>query len=127
MPQVADGARDFTPTPAAVRAAARKAYRARRTLIVEYSEDPLDESKIIEELLSEARSVTRMRRPMVQIDLQRRVLEGGHAAPLIAPPLDLAVKAQDVLGVDTAKERLLYKQADATVEELVRWLEEGNL
>lgn len=125
--QVADGARDFTPTPASVRSAARKAYRARRTLLVEYSDDPLDESGTLEELLDEARSVTRMKRPMVEIDLQRRVLDGGHAAPLLAPPLDLAERAEDILGSDTAKERLLYAQADATVAEISRWLEAGNL
>ena len=106
---------------------ARKAYRARRTLIVEYSDDGLDESADIEELLNEARSVTRMRRPMVEIDLQRKVLDGGHATPLVAPPLDIAMRAEDILGSDTAKERLLYTQADATVEEISRWLEEGGL
>ena len=82
--QVADGARDFTPTPASVCSAARKAYRARRTLLIEYSDDPLDETGTIEELLNEARSVTRMKRPMVEVDLQRRKLEGGHASPLLA-------------------------------------------
>ena len=101
--------------------------RARRTLLVEYSDDPLDESGTLEELLDEARSVTRMKRPMVEIDLQRRVLDGGHAAPLLAPPLDLAERAEDILGSDTAKERLLYAQADATVAEISRWLEAGNL
>ncbi len=125
--QVADGARDFNPTPDAVRAAARKAYRARRTLIIQYDQDPIDESEGIEQLLREAQSVTRMKRPMVDIDVQRRVLPGGHAAPVIAPPLEVAQRAEDILGVDSAKERLLYAQADATVDELVRWLEEGNL
>ncbi|EEC51151.1 predicted protein, partial [Phaeodactylum tricornutum CCAP 1055/1] len=49
--EVADGARDFVPPPAEVKAAARRAYRARRTLIVKYTEDPLDESDEIEDLL----------------------------------------------------------------------------
>ncbi len=124
---MADGARDFIPTPPAVQAAARKAYRARRTLIIQYDQDQFDESYEIEQLLREAQSVTRMKRPMVNIDVQRRILTGGHASPVIAPPLDIAQRAEDILGVDSAKERLLYAQADATVDELVRWLEEGNL
>jgi len=41
--EVAHGARDFVPNPEAVRAAARKAYRARRTLIIQYTEDGIDE------------------------------------------------------------------------------------
>ena len=125
--EVAGGARDFVPTPSSVRAAARRAYRARRTLILQYDDDALDESDEIENLLKEAESVTRMKRPMIEIDVQRTTLQGGHATPLLAPPLDLAVRAEDLLGKDTARERLMYAQADATVEELVRWLEEANL
>jgi len=125
--EVADGARDFIPTPGAVRAAARRAYRARRTLLLQYDNDPLDESEEIEELLREAETVMRMKRPMIAFDIQRRVLKGGHAAPVLAPPLDLAEKLEDVLGAETAKERLLYAEADATVKELLQWLDEGQL
>jgi hypothetical protein len=110
-----------------VREAARRSYRARRTLILQYDNDPLDESDEIEDLLKEAERVTRMKRPMIQIDVQRITLTGGHATPLLAPPLELATRAEDILGVEAAKERLLYKEADATVNELVRWLEEGSL
>jgi hypothetical protein len=125
--EVADGARDFVPPPAEVKAAARRAYRARRTLIVKYTEDPLDESDEIEDLLQVAGQVIRMKRPMVQIDVQRRDLPGGHAAPLLAPPLDLAERAETLLGADAAKEQLFYSQADQTVEVLAKWLEESNL
>ena len=125
--QVADGARDFNPTPAMVRSAAGKAYRARRTLILGYDDDPIDESAEVEEVLREARSITRMRRPMVEIDVQRTSLSGGHVSPLLAPPLDVAGRAEDLLGLETSQERLGYKEAAATVEALVRWLDEGNL
>jgi hypothetical protein len=87
----------------------------------------LDESDKIEELLLEAETVTRMKRPMIRIDVQKITLPGGHATPLFAPPLDLATRAEDILGPEAAKERLLYAEADATVEALVRWLEEGSL
>lgn len=125
--EVADGARDFVPTPATVRAAARRAYRARRTLILQYDEDSIDESEEIENLLKEAESVTRMKRPMIEIDVQRTVLTGGHVTPCLGPPLEVATRAEDLVGKDTAKDALLYAQTDATVEELVRWLEEANL
>ena len=125
--EVADGARDFNPNPAAVKAAASKTYRARRTLVIQYDNDPLDESEEVEKLLREAETVMRNKRPMVDFDVQRSVLKGGHATPCIAPPLDLASRAEDILGKDTAKSSLLYNGADATVDELVRWLEEGNL
>lgn len=125
--EVADGARDFVPTPSTVQAAARRAYRARRTLILQYDNDSIDESEEIENLLREAESVTRMKRPMIEIDVTRTVLQGGHATPCLAPPLELATKAEDVMGKDTAKEALMYADADATVEEITRWLEEANL
>mmetsp|Transcript_5924 Transcript_5924/g.9332 ORF Transcript_5924/g.9332 Transcript_5924/m.9332 type:complete len:431 (-) Transcript_5924:52-1344(-) len=125
--EVAEGADDFVPPPASVRVAARRSYRARRTLILQYDSDPIDESDEIQAMLQEAESVTRMKRPMIAIDVQRRTLNGNHATPLIAPPVKIANQAEDLLGKDAAKERLLYKEADATVDELVRWLEEGNL
>jgi acetyl esterase/lipase len=125
--EVADGARDFNPTPDEVSAVARRAYRARRTLILRYTEDPLDESEKIEELVQAAGQVIRMKRPMINIDIQRRDLPGGHAAPLLAPPLELATRAEDLLGAAAAKEQLQYLQADLTVQELTKWLEESDL
>jgi hypothetical protein len=125
--EVADGARDFIPPPRHVRAAVQRAYRARRTLIIKYIDDPLDESDNIEEILNVASQVIRMRRPMVPIDVQRRDLPGGHATPLLAPPFELAKRAENILGVETAQEKLYYIQADKTVEVIVRWLGDGNL
>ncbi|KAG7374639.1 DUF1350 domain containing protein [Nitzschia inconspicua] len=125
--EVAEGARDFNPTPALVRSAAGKAYRARRTLILGYQDDPIDESDEVEEVLREALSITRMRRPMVEIDVQRKTLMGGHEAPLVAPPLDVAERAEDLLGPESSQDVLGYRSAAATADDLVRWLEEGNL
>lgn len=125
--EVADGARDFVPPPAHVSAVAQRAYRARRTLLIQYTEDPLDESDAVEELLDAAGKVVRMKRPLIAIDVQRRNLTGGHATPLLAPPLDVATRAETLLGADVAKDTLFYAQADQTVQEIVRWLEESNL
>ncbi len=125
--EVAGGARDFNPTPSSVKAAAKRTYRARRTLVIEYDDDPLDESEDVEELLKEAETVMRNKRPMVGFDVQRTVLKGGHATPCLAPPLEIASRVEDVFGEETAKNGLLYRGADDTVDEIVRWLEEGNL
>lgn len=125
--EVADGARDFIPTPDEVSAVARRAYRARRTLIMKYTDDNLDESDKVEEIITAAGQVIRMKRPMIDIDIQTRELPGGHATPLLAPPLDLATRAEDLLGATAAKEQLQYVQADMTVKELVTWLEESDL
>eukprot|EP00557_Chaetoceros_sp_GSL56_P012266 CAMPEP_0176483796 /NCGR_PEP_ID=MMETSP0200_2-20121128/4109_1 /TAXON_ID=947934 /ORGANISM="Chaetoceros sp., Strain GSL56" /LENGTH=434 /DNA_ID=CAMNT_0017880221 /DNA_START=433 /DNA_END=1733 /DNA_ORIENTATION=+ len=123
--EVANGARDFNPPPQSVQAAARRRYRARRTLVVQYDDDPLDESEQVETLLREAETVMRNKRPMVDFDVKRVVLKGGHATPCLAPPLDLASRVEDILGEDAAKNRLLYAGADETVDEIVKWLEEG--
>jgi hypothetical protein len=112
---------------ASLAARAPRADRARSTLIMGYDGDTLDESDEIEELLSAAGQVIRMKRPMIQIDVQRRTLPGGHAAPLLAPPLEVASRAETLLGAEAAKDRLLYESADKTVEELIRWLEQSNL
>jgi len=126
--EVANGAKDFNPSPSSVRAAARRAYRARKTLLVQYDDDPIDESEEIESLLKEAgETVMKNKRPMVDFDVQRVVLKGGHATPCLAPPLDLATQVENLVGERTAKDKLLYKGADETVDEIVKWLEEGNL
>jgi len=126
MEEVAAGCRDFTPNEASIRASARRAYRARRTLLIQYENDDYDESEDLEQLLNEAaETVMKMKRPMIEVDVQRQVLPGIHATPLLAPPVELAHTAEDWLGEDTAKSKLSYSGADATVEEITRWLEEG--
>ena len=125
--EVADGAREFNPTPDEVSAVARRAYRARRTLIIKYTDDNFDESDKMAELVQAAGQVIRMKRPMIDIDIQRREIPGGHTTPLLAPPLDLAIRAEDLLGAAAAKEQLGYAQADMTVKELTKWLEESDL
>ena len=96
-------------------------------MLLQYENDPLDESEEVETLLKEAETVMRNKRPMVDFDVQRVVLQGNHATPCLAPPLDLAMKAEDILGGDQAKDSLRYGGADETVLRLVTWLEEGNL
>jgi hypothetical protein len=125
--EVADGARDFIPPPSQVKAAARRSYRARRTLIVQYLDDPIDESMEVEELLQTAGQIIQMKRPMIQIDVQMRSLSGNHVTPLWAPPLDVAGQVETILGTETAQDVLQYTSTDRTVDELIRWLEESNL
>ena len=50
---MATGARDFSPPPPAVKVAVGKAYRARRTLVLGFKDDGIDESDEIEEILKE--------------------------------------------------------------------------
>ncbi|KAK1734520.1 DUF1350 domain-containing protein [Skeletonema marinoi] len=83
--EVEDGARDFVPTPDAMSSAARRAYRCRRTLLMQFENDNLDDSEQLESYLREAESVMKMKRPMITIDLQRKVLDGNHATPLLGP------------------------------------------
>ena len=83
--EVEVGARDFVPTPDAMSSAARRAYRCRRTLLLQFADDALDDSEILEGYLKEAESVMKMKRPMITIDLQRKRLEGNHLTPLLGP------------------------------------------
>jgi len=46
---------------------------------------------------------------------------------LLAPPLDLATRAEEILGEETARDRLQYSGADATVAALIEWLEDAQL
>ena len=152
--EVEEGARDFIPTPDAMSSAARRAYRCRRTLLIQFDDDNLDDSELLEGYLKEAESVMKMKRPMITIDLKRRVLEGNHLTPLLGPPggegwgeaLEEALggilvgtsggsndnleDGEDGVNGREAKavrERLGYEQVERVVDTLVAWLDEGSL
>lgn len=144
--EVADGTTEFTPPRTSIQSATKRAYRARRTLLIQYENDPIDESPEIESILKEAETIMRMKRPMIQMDLQRIVLDGNHATPVLAPPgIEVADRVENFLGGDKnskSKEEgagdggdtkedsvttSLYKQVDETVDILATWLEEGEL
>lgn len=150
--EVEAGARDFVPTPDAMSSAARRAYRCRRTLLLQFENDNLDDSEQLEGYLKEAESVMKMKRPMITIDLKRQVLPGNHLTPLLGPAggEDWGKMLEETLGGvlgflnpggemaekksgdggDSAKvvrERLGYEQVERVAEELVVWLDEGSL
>ena len=83
--EVEQGARDFIPKPDDMSSAARRAYRCRRTLLLQFNDDNLDDSDILEGYLKEAESVMKMKRPMITINLERKVLDGNHLTPLLGP------------------------------------------
>lgn len=142
--EVEVGARDFVPTPDAMSSAARRAYRCRRTLLMQFENDSLDDSELLESYLKEAESVMKMKRPMITIDLQRKVLDGNHATPLLGPLGGEDDALRDVLGSlagvipgsNNADEEDGGTGAAASnnmipvenvVDELVAWLDEGSL
>ena len=142
--EVEEGARDFVPTPDAMSSAARRAYRCRRTLLVQFDNDNLDDSEQLEGYLKEAESVMKMKRPMITIDLKRKVLNGNHLTPLLGPAggEDWGTALEDALGGilggggtgdaegekgNAVRERLGYEQLEKVIEELVAWLDDGSL
>lgn len=149
--EVEMGARDFVPTPDAMSSAARRAYRCRRTLLMQFENDNLDESEQLESYLREAESVMKMKRPMITIDLQRKVLDGNHATPLLGPLGGEDDALRDVLGTlggvlpgivggrgggaDVQDDGEAGSMNDSNslipvenvVDELVAWLDEGSL
>ena len=79
---IASGTREFSPTPADTKEVCRRMYRARRTLLLKFDNDDLDESVAIEKVLREANTIMRMKRPMVEMDVELRILTGTHITPL---------------------------------------------
>mmetsp|Transcript_27840 Transcript_27840/g.26671 ORF Transcript_27840/g.26671 Transcript_27840/m.26671 type:complete len:423 (+) Transcript_27840:62-1330(+) len=79
---IADGQREFEPTPADTKEVCRRMYRARRTLLIKFENDALDESEEIEKVLREANTIMRMKRPMVEMEVDLRVMTGTHITPL---------------------------------------------
>lgn len=90
----------------------------------------------------------KMKRPMITIDLKRKVLRGNHLTPLLGPAggEDWGTALEDVLGgflggtssgeegeggtaskENAVRERLGYEQLEKVIEELVAWLDDGSL
>lgn len=110
---------DFIPPPQSVAAAARRSYRARRTLVLSYAGDPIDESPAILELLRESDGASR-----AGAEVRGAELEGNHATPLAGPPsLEVAEGLEGTLGEETARKVGGYAGAEETAEEIRRWLD----
>jgi len=123
--EVADGVLDFTPSSASIEMAAKRAYRARLTLLIQYDTDSFDETPKVESMLLEAEKIMRVKRPSKpNMVLERKTLAGIHATPCIPFGVETASKAENILGESSAKEKLLYKNVDETVDVLVKWLQE---
>jgi hypothetical protein len=81
----ANGKKEFIPTPFDTKEVCRRMYRARRTLLIQFENDSLDESDEIEKVLKEANTIMRMKRPMVEMHVIMRKMTGTHLTPLTLP------------------------------------------
>eukprot|EP00611_Tribonema_gayanum_P012245 TRINITY_DN2287_c0_g1_i2.p1 TRINITY_DN2287_c0_g1~~TRINITY_DN2287_c0_g1_i2.p1 ORF type:complete len:361 (-),score=94.58 TRINITY_DN2287_c0_g1_i2:178-1260(-) len=127
--QVADGAREFTPTPDEVEEVVRRMYRARRTLVVRFDNDSIDESEEVREVIQAGKTLLRMRRPMVDMDLRYEVLTGNHITPLtqdiFTPPQPLAGPLPDACPIRQRARQDFLRTVNDLGQVLVEWLEEG--
>lgn len=82
LTDIARGTREFQPSPTDTREVCRRMYRARRTLLIKFTNDDLDESEEIEKVLREANTIMRMKRPMVEMEVVLKVMTGTHITPL---------------------------------------------
>jgi len=79
---ISNGEREFSPTPIDTKEVCRRMYRARHTLLIRFENDSIDESGDIEKVLREANTIMRMKRPMVEMEVQLRDIKGTHITPL---------------------------------------------
>jgi len=94
MKIIANGKREFEPSPIDTKEVCRRMYRARRTLLIKFANDELDESEGIEKVLNEANTIMRMKRPMIEMQVDMKILTGTHITPLtqniiLDPPSNL--------------------------------------
>ncbi|CAM9741006.1 unnamed protein product [Discosporangium mesarthrocarpum] len=125
--QIADGTREFTPSPEETRDVVSKMYRARRTLLVRFESDSIDESERMKDVIQEGKTLLRMRRPMVDMDLRYEIITGNHITPLTQNVfLNTPVDSVDPLyGVRKSMKAEFLKTVNFLGQLLVDWLEEG--
>lgn len=98
---IRDGEREFSPSPIDTKEVCRRMYRARHTLLIKFENDAIDESLDIEKVLREANTIMRMKRPMIEMEVDLRVIQGTHITPLtqnifIDPP-SVGIPVPDLL------------------------------
>jgi len=123
---LARGTKQFTPTPQACRASCRNMYRARRTLVVKFANDPIDESDELAALINESKEVMQLKRPLVTFDLRLETIAGDHVTPLtqdVFVPLK-ALDDLDVVGLKQPTREAFLQTVDGTAQLLLDWLEE---
>lgn len=81
---IAEGQLEFSPNPASTKDVLRMMYRAKKTLLVQFQTDSLDETQELEKLLVEANTIMKMKlnRGLVDMEIERRLLDGTHISPL---------------------------------------------
>eukprot|EP00636_Phaeomonas_parva_P003374 CAMPEP_0118867394 /NCGR_PEP_ID=MMETSP1163-20130328/11013_1 /TAXON_ID=124430 /ORGANISM="Phaeomonas parva, Strain CCMP2877" /LENGTH=480 /DNA_ID=CAMNT_0006801803 /DNA_START=79 /DNA_END=1521 /DNA_ORIENTATION=- len=118
LKEVAEGKREFTPDPSQTRILLRKLYRARRTLVLGFDDDTIDESEVVVSCLRESTSVWRMKRPMISVEMDVATLTGTHVTPLSqnVVPEQVIRKEQRQLG--------LLEDVEGATDLILSWLEE---
>eukprot|EP01038_Epipyxis_sp_PR26KG_P010080 gene10080-13546_t len=79
---IAEGEVEFKPNPIETKEVCRRMYRARSTLLIKFENDDIDESVEIEKVLREANTIMRMKRPMVEMEVELKIMTGTHLTPL---------------------------------------------
>lgn len=131
LQSIAEGGREFEPSPLDVKESLRRMYRARRTLVLKFENDSIDESEEIAAVLREANTIMRMKRPMINMQVDFKEFTGSHVTPLTPNLLlDLAplspVSIPDP--VNPAKATVLrnaMKTIDNVKDEIVMFLGES--
>ena len=132
---IATGSREFSPSTEDTREVCRRMYRARRTLIIKFDEDTIDESQGIYQVLQESQNIMRMKRPNIKFDVQLETYSGNHLAPLIQDPIliEPPKEAGDLLDTlnplgktirEVARDNVLKNVRDVE-KSLIRWLDES--
>mmetsp|Transcript_67566 Transcript_67566/g.186705 ORF Transcript_67566/g.186705 Transcript_67566/m.186705 type:complete len:240 (-) Transcript_67566:494-1213(-) len=123
---IASGTKEFFPTPDDTRESCRRMYRARRTLLVKFENDAIDESDELERVLQEAKGIMRLKRPMIDFDIRLKTITGTHITPLtqdifVDTPLD---SLDPLLPLRSAARENFLNTVGSVKSEIVSWLNE---
>jgi hypothetical protein len=80
---IGQGTEDFTPNAPEIKEVCRRMYRARRTLLIAFEEDTWDESLNMASVLREANTIMRMKRPMIEMEVNVKTIAGTHVTPML--------------------------------------------
>jgi len=123
-----NGIIEFQPSPADTKEVCRRMYRARKTLLIRFENDALDETVEIDKILREANTIMRMKRPMIQMQCQMQTISGTHITPLtqniiLEPPVEVPLVDSVFKPIRSRLRSDYLKTVDEVKDMILNWLQ----
>jgi hypothetical protein len=132
LQMIAQGTREFDPSPKDTAEICKRMYRVRSTLLVKFENDNLDDTEAIQRTLREANDAMKKKSPEREMDVDFKLMSGTHLTPLtqniiLDPPkltgLPGSIDREVFESIRKQTRGNFLKTVDELTMEVVQWLD----